>query len=192
MNHLIIYAHPNPKSFGNAIKESAVKVSKAKDFNTRVKDLYSEKFNPVLGMPDFVAFGSGKIPSDIKAEQELITWADAISFIYPVWWSGLPAILKGYIDRVFSYGFAYESKNGAVIGLLRGKKVRLFSTTGTPDVIYESNGMHKSMKQTQDSGIFNVSGIDDIEHLFFGAVPSVDDSIRKAYLSEIDKTINAL
>lgn len=192
MNHLIVFAHPNSKSFGKAIEETVSKASEAKGFHTKVKDLYSENFNPVLGPSDFEAFDSWKIPADIKAEQDLITWADTISFVYPTWWTGLPAILKGYIDRVFSYGFAYEVKDGAVAGLLKGKRVRLFSTTGTPDSIYDSNGMHDSMKQTQDAGIFRFSGIDDVEHLFFGAVPYVDDSVRKGYLAEAEKTVNAL
>ena len=192
MNHLVVFAHPNPESFGKAIEESIVKASVTKGFSTKVKDLYSEKFNPVLGISDLEALGRGEIPSDIKKEQELVDWADIISFVYPVWWAGLPAILKGYIDRVFSYGFAYESKNGAMAGLLKGKRVRLFSTTGTPDAIYESSGMHSSMKQTQDAGIFVVSGIDDVEHLFFGAVPSVDSKTREKYLAVIEQKINGL
>ena len=192
MNHLIVFAHPDSKSFGKAIVETVTKESAAKGFSTKVKDLYSENFNPVLGPSDFEAFGNGEIPADIRAEQDLITWADAISFVYPTWWTGLPAILKGYIDRVFSYGFAYEIRDGAVIGLLKGKRVRLFSTTGTPGPMYDSNGMHDSMKQTQDTGIFRFSGIDDVEHLFFGAVPYVDDSIRKGYLDQVEKTVNAL
>jgi NAD(P)H dehydrogenase (quinone) len=192
MNHLIIFAHPNPKSFGKAIEETVIKASETKGFSTKVKDLYKESFNPVLGASDFEAFGSGKIPADIKAEQDLIAWADVISLVYPTWWTGLPAILKGYIDRVFSYGFAYEVKDGAVVGLLKGKKVRLFSTTGTPGAVYDKSGMHNSMKQTQDDGIFRFCGVDDVEHLFFGAVPYVDDSTRKGYLSEAEKKIHAL
>ena len=68
----------------------------------------------------------------------------------------------------------------------------MFCTTGTPDTVYESNSMHKSIKQTQDDGIFRVSGIDDVEHLFFGAVPYVDDNTRKRYLAEAEKAINSL
>lgn len=192
MNHLVVFAHPNPESFGKAIKEVIIKASEKRAFNTRVKDLYDEKFNPVLAASDFEAFRKGEIPSDIKKEQELVTWADIITFVYPVWWAGLPAILKGYIDRVFSYGFAYEARNGAMAGLLGGRRVRLFSTTGTPDAVYSANGMYSSMKQTQDAGIFGVSGIDDVEHIFFAAVPSVDDGARAKYLDAAEKTINKL
>jgi len=192
MNHLVVFAHPNPESFGKAIEETVSKASAVKGFSTKVKDLYREGFNPVLGPSDFESFGNGNIPPDIKVEQDLVAWADIISFVYPVWWAGLPAILKGYIDRVFFYGFAYEYKDGTLNGLLKGKRVRMFCTTGTPDTVYESNSMHKSIKQTQDDGIFRVSGIDDVEHLFFGAVPYVDDNTRKRYLAEAEKAINSL
>lgn len=97
--------------------------------------------------------------------------------------------MKGYIDRVFSSGFAYEYVNGNPIGLLKGKKVLLFSTTGTPSEIYEQSGMHNSMKQTSDVGIFNFSGIDVINHTFFGAVPFVDDETRKSYLNDVERIL---
>ncbi len=192
MNHLIVFAHPNTNSFGKAIVNTIEKASMKKGFETKIKDLYAEGFNPVLSAADFKEFGSGRVPADIKAEQDLVTWAEIISFVYPVWWTGLPAILKGYIDRVYAHGFAYEFTANGARGFLNGKRVRLFSTTGTPDEVYASNGMHASMKQVQDIGIFRFCGMTDVEHFFFGAVPSVDDGTRKKYLAEAEKSINAL
>ena len=171
MNHLVVFAHPNPKSFGKGILDTVVKASEEKGAAVKVRDLYELGFDPILKPSDFVAFKEGKVPEDIAAEQEIIRWADVITFIYPVWWTSLPAILKGYVDRVFSYGFAYEYIDGAPNGLLKGKKALLFSTTGTPDELYAANGMHASMKQTTDQGIFNFSGMEEVSHTFFGAVP---------------------
>ena len=65
-----------------------------KGHEVRVRDLYELNFNPVLGASDFISFSQGNTPADIKEEQEHISWADSITFIYPVWWAGLPAILK--------------------------------------------------------------------------------------------------
>ena len=87
---------------------------------------------------------SGNIPEDIKTEQDHVKWADVITFVNPVWWVGLPAVLKGYVDRVFSYGFACESVDGAPRGPLNGKKALLFCTTGRPNEYYAQNGMHNS------------------------------------------------
>lgn len=108
------------------------------------------------------------MPEDIAVEQEQIKWADVIIFVYPVWWTGLPAMLKGYVDRVFSYGFAYQYVEGNPVGLLEVKKALLFSTTGAANEIYEQIGMHNSMKQTTDQGIFGFTGIKVIDHVFFG------------------------
>lgn len=184
MNHLVVFAHPNPKSFGKGILDTVVKASEEKGAAVKVRDLYELGFDPILKPSDFVAFKEGKVPEDIAAEQEIIRWADVITFIYPVWWTSLPAILKGYVDRVFSYGFAYEYIDGAPNGLLKGKKALLFSTTGTPDELYAANGMHASMKQTTDQGIFNFSGMEEVSHTFFGAVPYVSDEVRSDYLQK--------
>ena len=189
MNHLVVFAHPNQKSFGKGIVDTIVKASEEKSATVVVRDLYSIGFDPILKPEDFVAFQSGKVPEDIAAEQEHIKWADVITFVYPVWWASFPAILKGYVDKVFSYGFAYEYVDGAPNGLLKDKKALLFSTSGTPNEIYSAIGMHNSMKQTVDQGIFNFSGLEEVNHTFFGAVPHVTDEIRKGYLQEVSKII---
>lgn len=189
MNHLVVFAHPNPKSFGKGIVDAVVKASEEKGANVRVRDLYEIGFDPILKPSDFEAFQSGNVPGDIAAEQEHIKWADVITFVYPVWWASVPALLKGYVDRVFSYGFAYEYVDGAPNGLLKGKKGLLFCTTGTPNEIYAVSGMHNSMKQTTDQGIFNFTGIEEVKHAFFGAVPYVTDENRQEYLNEVAKIV---
>lgn len=192
MNHLVIFAHPNPKSFGKGILDIVVKTSKENGANVEVRDLYANNFDPILKPSDFVAFQSGKIPEDIAEEQKFIKWADVISFIHPVWWTSQPAILKGYVDRVFSYGFAYEYVDGVPHGLLPGKRGLILATTGTPDEIYAGNGMHHSMEQVTDQGIFNFCGVEEVKHKFFGAVPYVTDEIRKAYLEEVAEIIKSI
>ncbi|MDP4143414.1 MAG: NAD(P)H-dependent oxidoreductase [Bacillota bacterium] len=189
MNHLVVFAHPNPKSFCKGILDTVVKASEEKGASVRVRDLYDIGFDPVLRASDFEAFSNGAVPEDIAAEQEDVKWADAITFIYPVWWSSFPAMLKGYVDKVFSFGFAYGNVDGTIVGLLKGKKAFLFSTTGSPNEVYASNGMHNSMKQISDQGIFNFCGIDQVTHTFFGSVPYVDDATRKGYLAEVEKTV---
>ena len=189
MNHLVVFAHPNPKSFGKGIVDTVVKASEEKGASVRVRDLYQIGFDPILKPSDFVAFQSGKVPEDIGAEQEHVKWAEVITFVYPVWWTSMPAMLKGYVDRVFSYGFAYEYVEGTPNGLLKGKKALLFSTTGAPSEMYAANGMHNSMKQATDQGIFNFCGLEQVNHAFFGAVPHVSDEVRKGYLQEVEKII---
>jgi len=192
MNHLVVFAHPNQKSFGKGIVDVVVKASEEKGANVRVRDLYQIRFDPVLKASDIVALESGKVAEDIAEEQAHVTWADVITFVYPVWWASFPAILRGYVDRVFSNGFAFQNVNGVPEGLLKGKKGLLLCTTGTPSEIYSANGMHNSMKQTTDEAVFNFTGIEEVKHVFFGSVPVVTDEHRKGYLEEVAKIVKEM
>lgn len=192
MNHLIVYSHPNPKSFCHAILETAVKTLQSKGHEVVVRDLYALGFDPVLKGSDFVEFQSGKIPADIKAEQEKISGAEVITFIYPIWWTGLPAMMKGYIDRVFSLGFAYSVGEWGPVGLLTEKKAVIFNTTGAAKELYDESGMFDAIKKTSDTGILNFCGVGILEHKFFTSVPSTDDATRKGYLSEAEAVMSRL
>lgn len=193
MNHLIIYSHPNPASFNHAILETTVQTLEAQGHNVVVRDLYQLNFDPVLKGDDFVSFQSGQTPPDIKKEQQYITNADVITFIYPIWWTGLPALIKGYVDRVFSYGYAYAyGEDGNIERLLQGKKGFMITTHGTPKEVYDAIGMTDSLKQTSDTGIFEFVGIVPVGHLAFGGVPLVDDAARKEMLTEVQQTVASL
>jgi NAD(P)H dehydrogenase (quinone) len=192
MNHLIVYCHPNPASFCKAIADTIEKTSLEKGHQTRVRDLYALGFDPKLKPSDFEAFQAGRVPEDIGKEQQHIAWAETITFVYPIWWTGLPATLKGYIDRVFSYGFAYKYGDRGPVGLLTGKKVIVFNTSGSPNEIYATNGMHAAIQKTSDVGIFEFCGMEVVRHEFFGAVPFVDDETRRGYLKAIGQIADEL
>jgi NAD(P)H dehydrogenase (quinone) len=131
----------------------------------------------------------GKTPADIKAEQDHIAWSDIMTVIHPVWWTGLPAMMKGYIDRVFSYGFAYSSDDKGIVKLLTDKKAVILNTQGTPEKVYEKSGMFDAMRKTSDTGIYEFCGVKVLAHQFFGAVPYVDDAARKGYLEKVRQIV---
>ena len=185
MKYLILYAHPNPKSFNHAVLET-VRDSLAKaGKEVSVRDLYAQNFNPVLSANDLAGMMQRQLQHEVKAEQEFVGSADVIVVIYPLWWAGMPAILKGYIDRVFTEGFAYRINGPDIEGLLKGKKVLLITTTGAPQEMYEASGMFKSMAQTTGEGIFQFTGMELIEHKYFCAIPYVTDEDRKIMLQEL-------
>lgn len=132
LNHLIVYCNPNPKSLSAAYKDAIVQWTELTGNNVNVRDLYQVGFHPVMEMDDFDAQKRGQIPEDVKVEQDYVRWADLITFIFPIWWAGMPALLKGYIDRVFVKGFAYRMKEeaGQFKGLLSGKKVVILNNMG--------------------------------------------------------------
>ncbi|MGG3574017.1 NAD(P)H-dependent oxidoreductase [Bacillus gobiensis] len=193
MNHLVVYAHPHPESFNHAILETAVKALEDKGHQVFVRDLYALDFQPVLKPQDTAAMKSGHIPDDIKIEQDFITKANVITFIYPIWWTGLPAILKGYVDRVFSYGFAYAYGEGEIIQLLKGKKGLIINTHGAPKEIYDEMGMTAGLTITSDVGIFEFTGIEPLDHLMFGNVSEyLEEAALKDILKQIEEKINSL
>jgi NAD(P)H dehydrogenase (quinone) len=192
MKHLVVYAHPHPESFNHAILETTVSALEKNGHEVEVRDLYALDFQPVLKPSDLKAIKTGKTPSDIKIEQEFVAQTDAITLIYPIWWTGLPAILKGYIDRVFSYGFAYSYGEKGINQLLTGKKGFIINTHGTPKGIYDEMGMTAGIKITSDMGIFDFTGIEPVEHLLFGSVPDIGEEALKDMLKQVEETVNTV
>ncbi|WDF62181.1 NAD(P)H-dependent oxidoreductase [Flavobacterium sp. KACC 22763] len=111
MNVLIVYAHPSKKSYTFQVLERLKSVLGNENWYIEVSDLYGSNFISDMSEAEYEREGFAKtqlpIPSDVLAEQEKIEKADAIIFLYPVWWSDCPAKLKGWFDRVYSVGYAY-------------------------------------------------------------------------------------
>lgn len=187
--HLIIFAHPNPDSFTNAMVARVADVSAQQGAEVIVRDLYEMNFNPVLPLHEL----KGSIPPDILQEQQYIRWADLITLIYPLWWMGFPAILKGYLDRVLTHGFAYQTDETGSVGLLRGKKMQQFINLGSNAQTYQENGYAQGLDVCLVNGLFNFCGIMDIQHTLFGSLYLIDDAARRAMLDEAaEKTRNGL
>ena len=185
MKHLIIYSHLNPDSFTKAIVDKVEKVSKEKGDEVKIIDLYGEQFNPILEFPDIEYMFMGKeVPGDVKKYQELVTWADHLTVTYPLWWAQMPAMLKGFIDRVFANGYAFNYGEKGSGGLLTEKTAQLYICTGNPGEYYEESGMYDAQRRVNDEGIFGFCGIKS-SIIFFGNVAMGTDELRKGYLESI-------
>jgi len=167
MKNLIVYAHPNSGSLNHFFKQTVLEILQEFGEEIAVRDLNEINFNPVLSLDDMNGQRMGTVADDVKTEQDFITWADRIIFIYPIWWTGMPAIMKGYIDRVFSYGFAYRYDQGVQKGLLTGKKTIIINSHGKSNAEYEAMGMDKALILTSDTGIFTYSGLEIQQHFYF-------------------------
>ena len=176
MKHLIIFAHPNQQSFNRALVERIVQASHEMNVETIVRDLYTLNFNPILSWDELGACQAGIVPEEVKFEQNLIKAADLITLVYPLWWMGFPAILKGYLDRVLSYGFAYQAENGCSVGLLSDKKMQHFITMGNNLERYQSLNFDKALQTCLVDGLFNFCGITDIQHDIFGDIHLLNES----------------
>lgn len=167
MKNLVIYAHPNPASLNHFFKQTIVESLKNSGEEIVVRDLNEINFNPVLSLDDMRGQRMGQVSEEVKTEQDFISWADQIIFVYPIWWTGMPAIMKGYIDRVFSYGFAYRYDQGVQKGLLTGKKTVIVNSHGKSNAVYQAMGMDKALALTSDTGIFTYCGLEIKKHFYF-------------------------
>lgn len=185
MKALILYAHPNPKSFNRAVLDTVTGELKKKGAEIKIKDLYAMNWNPSLSASDFEQMLAGKMPEDAAREQADVTWADTLLFIYPIWWFSHPAILKGWIDRVFSFGFAYHMTDRGPEGLLKNKRAVVITTSGADQQSAAQSGMLEALKTSMVMGILGFTGITDVQHKNLFAVPYVDDAARKQMLEEV-------
>ncbi|MBE3595395.1 MAG: NAD(P)H-dependent oxidoreductase [Candidatus Carbobacillus altaicus] len=129
---LIIYTHPNPKSFNAAILKEVERVLHEAGHTYAVINLYKDNFDPVLVYNDKIRRSDLKNHPETAHYRELVRQADHLIFIYPVWWYGVPAILKGFFDRVFVSGFAYRYDGMVPKGLLKRKSAWVVYTIDSP------------------------------------------------------------
>ena len=163
METLIVYAHPNPQSYCNAILKEITQTMQQAGRSYVVRDLYKLNFKAVLDSEDICAIKEGLIPEDIRIEQEYITRADSIYFIYPVWWWSCPAILKGWIDRVLLKGFAFDiGPDKQVEGLLGDKQVMLINSFGNDEKTLDEENSKEVVKRAMTDGMLGFCGIKNI------------------------------
>lgn len=182
MNVLVVYAHPHPESFNHAVLERFVEGLQSKKHEVEILDLYAQGFNPLLSAADLASLQAGETPADIQSQQAKVAWAEGLTFIFPIWWSSMPAVLKGWIDRVFSLGFAYAFKEDGPVGLLQQQKALLITTAGGDQAFFDHSGIQKAIQMTIDLGIFGFTGIPKIQHEFFYNVVQIDPETREGYL----------
>jgi NAD(P)H dehydrogenase (quinone) len=161
MKIFIVHAHHEPQSFNGALTVAAVSHLEAQGHEVVVSDLYAMGWDPVSDRRNFTtvadaaylnqqneeryaAAHDGFAP-DIRAEMDRLVWCDALLFQFPLWWFGLPAILKGWVDRVFALDFAYGYGRFYENGVFRGKRAMLSLTTGGPESSYIEGGMSGEM-----------------------------------------------
>jgi len=170
VRHLVIAAHPSTRSFNHAVVEAYTSELIERGHRVECRDLYAASFNPVLSARDLAAVARGKLAKDIKVEQAAIRRANVLTFISPLWWSGFPAMLKGYLDRVFCAGFAYVIKGGDYLPGLSGKKGAIITTSGATAEELKSGGTLRALRTIYDEGLMEFCGIEIVRHLYLSGI----------------------
>ncbi|CAK6441456.1 unnamed protein product [Pipistrellus nathusii] len=160
---LIVYAHQEPQSFNGSLKKVAVETLSKQGCTVTVSDLYAMDFEPratgnditgALSHPEVFSYGvevyeaykKQSLTSDIVAEQKKVQEADLVIFQFPLYWFSVPAILKGWMDRVLCQGFAFDLPGFYDAGFLKGKLALLSLTTGSPAEMYMRTGVSGDFK----------------------------------------------
>ena len=156
MNIFIVYAHAEPRSFNGALLQMAQDTLRAAGHSVMVSDLHGMKFDPVSDRRNFTTVKNagvfkqqieeinaaevGGFAPDVEAELRKMEACDLMIWQFPLWWSGLPGILKGWVDRVFAMGRAYGKERRYENGVFKGKRALLSVTTGAPEAVYQKGG----------------------------------------------------
>lgn len=168
MNVLVVYAHPEPTSMTHYLVDIALQILKEKGHKVLESDLYRMKWKAVFDDLDFpkrqnherlsfieesgFAFANGYQTKDIEEEQRKLLWADAVILVFPFWWFSMPAIMKGWIDRVWAFGLAYGYKGAGNTyrygeGGFAGKRALLAVSVGGPEEDYSPRGINGQLDQ---------------------------------------------
>jgi NAD(P)H dehydrogenase (quinone) len=189
MKHLIVVAHPSSSSFTMALTRLYATELERLGHTQRTSDLYRMGFNPILHAEELASTGYSSahaVPVDVAQAQQHVREADVLTMFYPLWWLSMPAIMKGYIDRVFARGFAYEAAHGVVRGLLTGKRCVLITLSGAPFTVLAEDGRWSAVQTLQDTQIFRSAGFELLEHLHLDRVqPNLDVAAAEHHFARI-------
>ncbi len=208
MKVFIVHAHPENQSFNAGLTRHAKAVLEQTGNEVIISDLYAMNFNPVSDrrnftsekdsdyfkqqIEDYYASENDGFSEDIKAEMEKLFWCDLLIFQFPLWWFGLPAILKGWVDKVFAAGKIYGGGKWYDNGVFKGKKAMLSLTTGGKLPMYTEVGLHGDIHTILypiNHGILRYVGFDVLPPFVVFGATKINDERRKGYLREYEERL---
>lgn len=212
MNVLIVYAHPEPKSFGRALLDRSVQTLQSCGHEVVVSDLYAMDFQPVATgddfterrFPDALQYDREQKQSsqrrtftpDIQAEIDKLLACDLLILQFPLWWFSVPAIMKGWIDRVFVNGTVYGAGGKRFDnGGLKGRKAMLAFTTGCfPDMMEPDGllGQRDVILWHLQHGTFGYGGLQVLQPFVGFSIQYTDEAQRKAYLDAYEARLRGI
>ncbi|MEJ0023961.1 MAG: NAD(P)H-dependent oxidoreductase [Alphaproteobacteria bacterium] len=173
MKHAIIVGHPNETSLSLSIAKAYADQVTALGGAVVWRDLYRSSFEPRLQAQEVPRAAGFQAGADVTGERDLLRDADVFAFVYPVWFNAPPAIIVGYIQRVFGMGFGYGPiHHGGNEPLLGGRRLVSFSTSGAPNAWLQQEGGWDALQNLFDRHFAAVCGLTFIGHHHFGGVTS--------------------
>lgn len=193
MRLLTVFSHPFDDKYPAAVMAALHEPFVAAGHSVDVLDLHAEGFDPRFTKADHTHFWGGPVPADIAAFHRRVEEADRLAFVFPVYWWGMPALMKGWIERVFTGGWAYafgsgvqDRGQGSPTSLLGNRPTILIGIGGSGQGTYDKYGYADAMRTQIDVGTFAYCGITDVEsHLIFNVEGDVNAPVRAEGLREV-------
>jgi len=211
MNVLIVFSHPEPQSFCSAMKDAAIETLQSEGHAVEVSDLYAMDWKAVADAADFErrsnpdylvyaleqreAFKAGALSDDIQAELDKLIRADLVIFNFPLYWYSMPAIMKGWIDRVLISGYCYGGMRFYDRGGLKGKRAMLAVTLGGQPHMFSRAGVHGELNGLLSHvlrGTLAYVGFTVLPPFYAYHVPYISAEARQAYLDQYRKRLQQL
>lgn len=211
MRVFIVHAHPEPSSFNAALTREGERALKAAGHEVVVSDLHAMNFDPVSDRRNFItvadpsrfsqqaeeahASAQRGFAPDLQAEIDKLLWCDALILQFPIFWLGLPAILKGWIDRVFAVGVAYGGGRWFDTGRLSGKRAMCSVTLGGLEPVYSEEGVYGPIGEILypvHRGIFAFTGFTVVEPFVVYGPGRIDPAARAGALARYGARLLAL
>ncbi len=211
MKVFIVFAHHEPKSFGAALLARSVQTLQEEGHEVVVSDLHAMHFNPVATADDFTqrrfpdalqydreqkhAYEHGAFAPDIQAEIDKLLWCDLLILQFPLWWFSVPAILKGWIDRVFVNGVVYGKGRRMDSGGLKGRKAMLAISTGCYENMVAPDGLLGALDVNLwhlNSGTLAYAGMEVLPPFMAWSIHYTDEAQRHTYLDAYAERMRTL
>ena len=211
MKALLVYAHPEPRSFNASLKQVAIDTLEQQGFEVHVSDLYAMKFNPVAGHADFLqpldpetlnisieqrhGYKHGTLAADINQQLEYLLQAELLIFQFPLWWFGMPAILKGWVDRVLISGTVYGRTAQFDRGRLKNKRALACVTTGADQASFAADGINGDIHlllMPLLRGVFGFTGMTVLPPFIGYSVPYISEQNRHQMMTDYSKYLAEL
>lgn len=222
MNVFLVYAHPEPRSLNGAIRRFVVERLRSRGHAVEVSDLYAMGFKPSLDGRDFLdredrdvdarldlgadarrAYERGTQAPDVAAEQAKLRWADVVILQFPMWWYTMPAIMKGWVDRVYACGFAYgvgehsDTRWGDRFGegAMHGKRAMIVTTTGGWESHFGPRGINGPIDDILfpiQHGILYYPGFDVLPPFVVHRTSKIDDAAFARLTDALGQRLDAL
>lgn len=186
---LVVHVDPHENTLTAAARDRIAMLLMNEGWEVVIRDLYRSGFDPVARAEE-ISFNSKVVaerPPEIRADQDLVRDADALILIYPLWWKQPPAMMKGWMDRIFTYGFAYEFVEGSqdsLVSLLAGKTVFTINVVASHEGVFKDLGYEEYLDMA-DRSLFDFSGIEVLgRHIIYSST-DMDLAAKAACLEDL-------